>query len=744
MRGVNGRSRDRRVSAAALGLILLVTLIASAARATVTVDAGHADYSSVPVRVVAPNGSVKAVALVGDTAYVGGDFTRVGTPSGSGVVVDAASGKRDARWPAITGGPVKLAVSDLVGGWYLAGDFTRVGSVPRRGVAHIRANRRLDRVWNPNIPGSSVDAFAVTKHRLYVSGYFTPQRSPGVSILAFDRSRGTVRFRVRTRSRVTALAVAGETLYFSRSADSNTTKNLISAADAVTGRLRPFRVRATVKACREMRMGNCEGVPGVFALAIRGRTIFAAGFFNSVNGVRRLDAAAFDRLTGKVLPWAPQPNNSINTMKIAGNRLYVGGWFTRIGGKPRTHLAALDLVLGHAQSWRPAVPGELVRDVAVDATTVYVAADAYEVPEKGLAAYDRRSGRQRSWHPDPNGEVATLVRNGGNLFVGGSFNGVASAKRLGLAAINLKTGSLERWNAALNGEPDFPGTEHPSVSALATDGTRLYVGGDFVRADGKPRGSLAAFNLADGSLDGWNPGADGDVDALAVSGSDVFAGGSFRTVGNQPHRGLAKIDATGNVAPIATSISDYFVLTLAVHQKTVYVGGRFEEINGIPRNNACAMDTSTGRMLDWNPDTDLPVWSIATSPSTVFLGGAISHVGGHDIQGVAEVDPLSGRLQGEIKLQDSDLGLDVSALVLQAPILYIGGDFSKVAGVPRPYLAAFDLETHLTTNWNPQPDSTVNAIAANNTAIVVGGDFETIGQTSSPNLAVFRYQEQAK
>lgn len=107
--------------------------------------------SQVPVRTLVPNAPVKAIVRVGDIAYVGGDFTRIGPASGSGVVLDAISGVRDARWPAVAGGEVRVAVSDGSGGWYIAGDFSHVGRIPRTGndtiLSAFACSSRSARGW---------------------------------------------------------------------------------------------------------------------------------------------------------------------------------------------------------------------------------------------------------------------------------------------------------------------------------------------------------------------------------------------------------------------------------------------------------------------------------------------------------------------------------------------------------------------------------------------------------------------
>ena len=74
--------------------------------------------------------------------------------------------------------------------------------------------------------------------------------------------------------------------------------------------------------------------------------------------------------------------------------------------------------------------------------------------------------------------------------------------------------------------PGYPAVDG-TVDAAAPDGLGgWYVGGSFKHVARVARSNLAHVR-ADGTLDGWDPGADNVVRALAVNGSTVYAGGAF-------------------------------------------------------------------------------------------------------------------------------------------------------------------------------------------------------------------------
>ncbi|MFC3909662.1 hypothetical protein ACFORL_11330, partial [Legionella dresdenensis] len=76
-------------------------------------------------------------------------------------------------------------------------------------------------------------------------------------------------------------------------------------------------------------------------------------------------------------------------------------------------------------------------------------------------------------------------------------------------------------------------------------------------------------------------------------------------------------------------------------------------------------------------------------------------------------------------------------LAIHSNIVYAGGDFTNVGGQPRNRLAAIAAAApgNLTA-WNPDADSTVNALAiGNNSTVYAGGVFTTIGGQPRSRIA---------
>jgi outer membrane protein assembly factor BamB len=692
-----------------------------------------ANLSNVPLPMPVPNGAVNAIVRIGDRAYIGGSFSRIGPRSGSGVVLDARSGARDARWPTVAGGDVSAAIPDGYGGWYIAGEFSHVGRIRRDGLAHVRSDRSVDRQWKPGIDGSAVDAIAVSPRHIFVGSSLASFDAKGTFLLALDRETGRRSPRFAAARPVGALAVAGSTLYVA-------TGSVIGAYDTSSGRLL-WRVRLKINPCREHGHGDCVATPQVRALAVSGTSLFIGGFFNQVNGTHRRDAAAVDRVSARPSAWSPQPNGPIDALTVAGAAVYVGGEFTHIGGARRTHLAELDTGDGRALPWTPR-ESAAIEALVVGTRAVYVVRRALR-PEAYLAAYDRATGKRLSWRPAPNDYVHALAVARNRVLVGGSFTGLRSAERRGLAVVNVRTRALEAWNPKLVGSID---PQQPDVNALETDGQRLYVGGAFVRAGGEKRNNLAAFDLRSGTLTPWNPDADGDVNALIVDRSTVLAGGSFQNVGGAEHDGIVKLDDSGRVMPFAADIGG--VSAWARSGRTLYVAGRCDAPKGIERNEACAIDATTGALLPWNPDADSVVWTLAVSDSAVYAGGVFNEIGRRSRTAFGALDPVTGdglewdlHAQGNAILGPGASAL-VSSLVVRGSQLYVGGDFDALAGIPRHDLAAFDLGTRTPIAWAPVPtgppyDQAIGAIVPADDGVLVGGTFFAIGGRPQAHLAFF-------
>src|SRR5262245_57704075 len=129
--------------------------------------------------------------------------------------------------------------------------------------------------------------------------------------------------------------------------------------------------------------------------------------------------------------------------------------------------------------------------------------------------------------------VAVVRPSGNTLYLGGNFTHVG---RHAGGAVPVQ---------ASGGDP-IPHFDKVRgiVHAIAADGQGgWFLGGEFDLVGATPRLNLAHI-APDGSVDAWNPAADGAVRVLVRDASTVYVGGDFAHAGGQTRSRLAAIDAT--------------------------------------------------------------------------------------------------------------------------------------------------------------------------------------------------------
>jgi type IX secretion system substrate protein len=633
------------------------------------------------------NGAVTAIALSGNTLYVGGAFSQVGPNSGGGVPLNLGRGAPVAGFPKVTG-YVFAAVSDGAGGWFIGGDFTSVGGVARSHLAHILADGQVG-AWAPD-PDGRVHALALARGTLYVGGVFN--------------------------------AIAGQA------------RSKAAAVDAASGLATAWDPSAS-----EILFGY----EAVFALAVQGDTVFVGGNFRRIGGQARSYLAAVDVDIGAALDWNPSPDNRVQALALSGNTVYVGGYFTRIAGQARNLVAGFDLASGAVMGWDPRVAGARrpyyeeqlnVKTLLARENTVYIGGLIDSVGGQlraGAGAVDAATWALVGWNPDLTAAwsyayVHGLAAKGDTIYLGGSFSAIQGQARSFLAGVDAETGSATAWDPRPNS----------AVWVLAPSGNRIYAGGTYTSLGAwQVRHNLAAFDLTTGLPKDWNPDPNGPiVDALAVKDGLVYAGGEFTSIGGQPRSGIAALDTLTGVATTWNAYSGGglngvgAVGAILPSGNTVYVGGQFTRIGGQSRQYIAALDTNTGLATNWDPIADDAVVALALSGNTIYAAGFFHRMGGLDrTAGLAAIDAQTGTVRS---WRVDGTGW-TEALLVSGNTLFVGGKFDTIAGVPRRSLAAIDATSGAVKEWNPNPYGypyeNIYALAMRGHTVYVGGDFYSIG-----------------
>lgn len=656
-------------------------------------------------------GQVNAIAVEGNTAYLGGSFSYVGPYTGSFVAIDA-EGQRIPGWPTVDG-DVSAMAPDGSGGWYIGGRFTQVGGEPRSNLAHILADGSVDLDWNPG-PVARSDMFAATVLSMatrggtvYVGGSFqTIGEVPRLNLAAIDGQTGEITgWNPGADNTVTVLRIHQDTLYvgggFTTIAGQPRTR--IAALDLASGTAAPWSIGADA---------------AVHALAAADNLLYVGGRFSEIGGQTRNLLAAIDLNDGTVTDWDPAPSYAlsfgmIQSVVVDEDVLYVGGTFDTIGGESRNGVAAVDRTSAQPTPWQSPVSG--TPQAVVDGV-IYLAGDS-------LAAVDS-TGTLTSWRPLLNGDITVLGIQDGVIFAGGRFSSVGGVERRNFAAIDLTTGQPTDWQPRAD----------RGVQALAVDNGVVYAAGLFLNVNDVERDLIAALDASTGELLDWNPGLTGNTaHALAVRDGTVYVGGNFSQVAGANRSHLAAIDALTGVPTGWSPNPDAPVRTLALAEETIYVGGEFTEVGGAARSRLAAVDLDTGAALPWNPGADGTVRALLLDGEVLYVGAGTE---------VYPVHPLSGaRLGWSIEVSEEYAGpVEVRSLALLGETLYVGGSFRRLGEQPqRANLGAVHALTGEVLPWNPALGGSQGAytMATANGRILVGGMFPWVGPLLRPNFAVF-------
>ena len=309
-----------------------------------------------------------------------------------------------------------------------------------------------------------------------------------------------------------------------------------------------------------------------------------------------------------------------------------------------------------------------------------------------------------------NSSVLTLVPNGNDLYVGGTFTTIGGLKARGLARYNMQTGV---WSTVGNDNVANGNGVNGLVAAVAVVGNDIYIGGSFTRCYNSSSSNVSAnciarFNTATKT---WNAlgadsgttgnGFDGDVGTIIALNGSVYMGGTFKHAhisnGNDLlTNGVARWTGSTWAAlgkGTTTDSSSGVVNDLAAIGNDLYVCGTF---TGVTNSNDTKL--GVGYIARW--DTQANTWAA--------LGTGVGSAN-NGVDGI------------------------VNALAANGTDLYVGGSFSQAINSGSSKLLANNLARWNGSTWNvvgssatPMGNGTENTVwelTYSGGFLYVGGDF---------------------
>ena len=282
----------------------------------------------------APNasGAVRAIVVSGSTVYLGGDFTtidgknrkRLGSVSTAGVVTSfKAQANASVFGLTMIGSTV-----------YAGGSFTTINSTARTRLAAMNGTTgALVSGWTPAADDEVTSLAAATDgSKVFVGGLFAHIGSSSQShVAALNPSTGaTLSWSYHPTYPVEGMTATSSTLFL--------------AGGGSGGRVGALSASSGAKLWEIFVDGNVQGV------AVTGSELVAGGHFDNVcdagtncqNPIVRHKVLAANLTTGALdTGWHPSVNSSLGVFGVAATsaKVMIGGDFTKAGGLVQAHYA---------------------------------------------------------------------------------------------------------------------------------------------------------------------------------------------------------------------------------------------------------------------------------------------------------------------------------------------------------------------------------------------------------------------
>ncbi len=650
------------------------------------------------------NGIVNDMAVHnGDTLFVAGQFTVAASKPVNNIAWFQIS---TGSWVDLGGGVKADEGNAFIADLFLDGDllyvggrFDRAGNREAKNIAvyNIRSKRWQDLGGGVN---GDVNAIAMGPDGLYIGGTFTAAGEVNANgVVRWDGTEWHALAGGGVNGTVNAIAVWETAVFVGGSfsqAGGVATQNIArwqSDSSKWSDLSGLFWLSLT-----EAQELESDGVTGdVRTLLMQGQELYVGGTFKTafpgdytVDEITVQYIARWYESTGdplfNTLWWkglGQGMNGFVNTIVEHDGELYAGGAFTKAGGTPARGIAKWDGLRWFSLA---SGVGNFISTMAINDGNVYVGGE-FDQPGKGRGTRLARLN-ESIWTLIPgefSGSIFTVESKDEFIYVGGSFSSIGGKRIENAARYNTETGI---WSGL--GEKDGPTkTEGKSyVSSFGFQDGLVYVGGDFSSAGEMPARGLASWDPASDTWDDVGGGINGQVFGIESLGGDLYVGGRFLGAG---------------------SVAD------------------------LNERNIARWDGS--EWYDLDSGTSEVIWTMGTYGDDLMVGGDFDSAGSVATQYLARWNTTSGGWDNVNGGVAKDFLPTVNAIVTNGPLLYVGGYFDSIAGVPSRNIARFD-----GSSWAPLGsgvDNFVFTMAADRGKLYVAGAFAQAGGKPSIYFGIF-------
>ncbi|NNV56085.1 T9SS type A sorting domain-containing protein [Limnovirga soli] len=472
-------------------------------------------------------------------------------------------------------------------------------------------------------------------------------------------------------------------------------------------------------------------------------TLYLFGMFSEVNGIQRNKIASIDLTTNELTNWNPAINGYVSTISLINNQIHIGGNFSQVNNTTRNYLAAITKN-NEVTDWIPKCNGPVNQIVSnTTSTSIFLMGSFSRVGSQNhpyIAKVNATDGAAFPWRPAPDNQVNTILLKNNLLYIGGIFKNVSGQPRQYMAALDTLTDAPA--NILLDTD-DWVFTLHEANE-------KLYIGGAFNTISGISRPNLAAINIANNSVDLWNPMPNDYVGSIYVSPFDsaIILCGGFSMISSTKRNYLASVDVKTkqitNWNPLIEWSSMYSIIDILHYKNETFIGGSFVYTNGgeYYEKILSVSDSSfkVNRTFQYAPFNE-NMKRLTVYDNMLFVCGDFEYV----------VERVTGRAKKAYYMIPFKLSNNKAVFETyraNGPVydmkedsnkgLLIAGTFSFVNAAPRNSLAAISLSSKTLLNWDAQLSGSnpiVNALAVKDSILYAGGFFRKVGTDARSNLA---------